>query len=217
MRSYRQYCAMAKALDVVGDRWSLLIIRELFLRDGLRYTDLRDGLPGIATNLLAHRLRELEHAGVVAREDAPPPIATTLYHLTPRGRELRPVLRALGRWGGPLLANASDDDAFLGHWLALPAESLLRDRVVSGPPFEMELRADDGQAVTVDVADGEVQARSGPAEHPDLVVSGPHRVIVRLLAGRIDTTEAVTAGLSLEGNLEILARLGPPAPLAQSL
>src|SRR6185312_3489515 len=87
MRSYDEYCAIAKSLDVVGDRWTLLIVRELSLRGASRYTDLRNGLPGIASNLLADRLRELEHAGVVAREEAPPPIATALCRLTPRDRK----------------------------------------------------------------------------------------------------------------------------------
>ncbi len=208
---------MAKALDVIGDRWTLLIVRELFLRDGLRYTDLHAGLPGIATNLLADRLRDLEAAGVIVREDAPPPVATALFHLTPRGRALRPILKALGRWGGPLLAAAPDDDAFLGHWMALPAESLLGDRVTAGPPFEIELRSEDGQAVTVDVADGEAHARPGTAPKPDLVVSGPHRAIIRLLAGRIGAAEAPAAGLTLTGDLEVLSRLEPPAALAGSL
>src|SRR6202166_4432738 len=99
MRSYGQYCSIAKALDVVGDRWSLLIIRELLIRDGLRYTDLEAGLPGIATNLLADRIRELEAAGLIRREEAPPPVATTLVHLTEAGAELEPVVRGLG-WGG---------------------------------------------------------------------------------------------------------------------
>src|ERR671928_603445 len=99
MRSYGQYCALAKALDVIGDRWSLLIVRELLLRDACRYTDLREGLPGIATNLLADRLRELEAAGIVSREEAPPPIATTLFRLTPRGEQLGPVLDHLSVWG----------------------------------------------------------------------------------------------------------------------
>ena len=82
MRTYGQYCPMAKSLDVIGDRWSLLIVRELLGRGPLRYTDIRNGLPGVATNLLADRLRELEQAGVLRREAAPPPIATTLFHLT---------------------------------------------------------------------------------------------------------------------------------------
>ena len=92
MRSYGQYCSVAKALDVVGDRWNLLIVRELLLRAPLRYTDLRRGLPGIATNLLSDRLRALEAGGVVTREEAPPPIATTVFELTERGRQLDSVL-----------------------------------------------------------------------------------------------------------------------------
>lgn len=202
---------MAKALDVVGDRWTLLIVRELLLGDGLRYTDLQRGLPGIATNLLADRLRELEQAGVVVREEAPPPIATTLYRLTPRGMALRPVLSALGRWGGPLLADAPDDDAFLGHWLALPAEALLADRLAGGPPTTIELRPDDGQAVTVAAIEGGVRARPGRAEQADLIVAGPHRAIVRFLAGRLDSEDARAAGLSLEGEVGLLARATPPS------
>src|ERR671937_3161687 len=111
MRSYDEYCAMAKSLDVVGDRWTLLIVRELALRGPCRYTDLRSGLPGIATNLLAERLRELERTGVIAREDAPPPIATALFRLTPWGEELEPVLDELFRWGLPLMAEQRPDDA----------------------------------------------------------------------------------------------------------
>lgn len=196
---------MAKALDVVGDRWTLLIVRELVLSDGLRYTDLLRSLPGIATNLLTDRLRGLEKAGVVSREEAPPPIATTLYHLTARGKALRPVLIALGRWGGPLLAEAPDDDAFLGHWLALPAEVLLADRLGAAPATTVELRPDDGQAVTIGTVDGEVRARPGQAERADLIIAGPYRAIVRLLAGRLDPEQAGAAGLTLEGDFGLLA------------
>src|SRR5947209_8274672 len=135
MRSYGQYCGVAKALDVVGDRWSLLIVRELMLRDRCRYTDLREGLPGIATNLLADRLRQLEDAGIVAREEAPPPIATTLFRLTERGGELRSAIHALGHWGGPLLEEDFGDDAFRSHWLALPFEIHLGDRVSGAAPI----------------------------------------------------------------------------------
>src|SRR3954451_21819390 len=103
MRSYGQYCAVARALDAIGDRWTLLIVRELLLRGPSRYTDLRNGLPGIATNLLADRLQELERVGVIAREEAPPPFAATLFSLTSRGRDLAAVLRELGRWGLPLM------------------------------------------------------------------------------------------------------------------
>src|ERR1051325_7221857 len=111
MRSYGQFCALAKALETVGDRWTLLIIRELIIRGACRYTDLRNGLPGIATNLLAERLKEMEGAGLVIRESAPPPVATDLFRLTARGEELEPVLAALGLWGAPLLAKADEKDA----------------------------------------------------------------------------------------------------------
>src|SRR6516165_5062667 len=122
MRSYDEYCAIAKSLDVVGDRWTLLIVRELAQRGPSRYTDLRNGLPGIATNLLADRLRELEQAGVVLREDAPPPIATALFSLTPRGEELRPLLHDLTRWGLPLMTEQKPEDAVRSQWLAIALE-----------------------------------------------------------------------------------------------
>jgi DNA-binding HxlR family transcriptional regulator len=212
MRTYRQYCAMAKALDVIGDRWSLLIVRELLLRGGSRYTDLLEGLPGIATNLLADRLRDLEGAGIVRREAAPPPIATTLYHLTPRGAALRPVIKAFGAWGGPLLAAASDDDAFRSHWLVLPAEELLHDRMPDQPSVTIEVRTGD-QPLVIETVDGEVRARPGKATNPDLVLAGPHRVIVRLMAGRLDVADAQARGLVIEGDLGALRRLQPEAAL----
>ena len=92
MRTYGQYCSIARALDIVGDRWTLLIVRELLLQGPCRFTDLKNGLPGIAKNLLSTRLKELEDAGLVARDDAPPPVATALYTLTENGLTLEPVL-----------------------------------------------------------------------------------------------------------------------------
>src|ERR1700683_4870512 len=124
MRSYGQFCSVAKALDVVGDRWTLLIIRELLLRGACRYTDLKNGLPGIATNLLADRIRELEAAGLIRREEAPPPVATTLVHLTEAGAELEPVVRALGSWGVRVMAQPADDQEFRSQWVAYPAEEV---------------------------------------------------------------------------------------------
>src|SRR5579884_3950205 len=135
MRSYGQYCAVARALDVLGDRWTLLIVRELLLRGACRYTDLRAGLPGIATNLLADRLRELEDAGVILRRELPPPVASTVFELTPRGEALKPVLSELGRWGIPLMsAGPAPDDAFRAHWLAWPVEQFLSDHEPDAGP-----------------------------------------------------------------------------------
>src|SRR3984893_11365924 len=127
MRSYGQFCAAAKALDVLGDRWTLLIVRELLAQGPSRYTDLRNGLPGIATNLLAERLRELERAGVVVRGDAPPPVATTLFSLTPRGKQLKAVIDELGRWGMPLMAETTPEEGNRSRWLSMPDEQFLGD------------------------------------------------------------------------------------------
>src|ERR1700690_884752 len=115
MRSYGQFCSVAKALDVVGDRWTLLIVRELLAQGPTRYTDLRNGLPGIATNLLAERLRDLEQAGIVVREDAPPPVATALFSLSPRGKQLKPVIDGRRDWGMQVNAVTPPEDGYRSY------------------------------------------------------------------------------------------------------
>jgi DNA-binding HxlR family transcriptional regulator len=214
MRSYRQYCAVAKALDVIGDRWNLLIVRELLLRGPCRYVDLMDGLPGIATNLLVDRLRELERAGIVDREDAPPPIATTLYRLTPRGEALRATVRELIRWGAELMEDPADDDAFRSHWIAAPARLYLSDQAPDQPNVAIELRPGDQPPFTIEAAGGEIRTRLGPAERPDLVLDGSPRLILGVLSGRLQPDEAQALGLSQQGNIEILHRLRRPAEQA---
>jgi DNA-binding HxlR family transcriptional regulator len=213
MRSYGEYCAMAKSLDVVGDRWTLLIVRELSLLGPCRYTDLRRGLPGIATNLLADRLRELEHAGVVAREEAPPPIATTLFRLTGRGEELTPVLEALTRWGLPLMSEQKPDDAVRSQWLASALQFMLTDAHPSAPPLSLMLETGD-QPIVVETRDGAVHTRLGEADRADLVLRGPARPIMGLLVGRLDLDAAVAAGLAYEGDLSVLDRLGAESAAA---
>src|SRR3954451_13063866 len=160
MRSYDEYCAIAKSLDVIGDRWTLLIVRELALRGACRYTDLRNGLPGIASNLLAERLRELERNGLIAREGAPPPIATSLFRLTPRGEQLRPLLDELFRWGLPLMAEQDPDEAVRSHWLAGALEAMLTDRQPDAEPITLELRIGD-EPIVVEAREGAVQVRLG--------------------------------------------------------
>ena len=209
MASYGQYCGLAKALDIVGDRWTLLIVRELLGRGPLRYTDLRAGLPGIATNLLASRLRELEKAGIIRKEAAPPPIATSLFHLTPRGEALRPVILELGRWGVPLLADAPESDVFLGHWLAWPVELYLRDGEPDRPPIAIQLHAGD-QPVVIETGDGAVRTRVGHAERPDAVLRGPRGLVVAALMGTLPLAQARAYGLHFEGDPETLRRLQPP-------
>src|ERR1700743_1125955 len=140
MRSYGQYCSVAKALDVIGDRWTLLIVRERLLRGACRDTDRKNGLPVTATNLLAARTRELEAAGLVRREEAPPPVATPLVHLTEEGAELEPVIRALGCWGIRYMSGPADTDEFRSQWLTYPVDFFLTDRDPGGPPASIELR-----------------------------------------------------------------------------
>src|SRR5947209_436503 len=201
MRSYGQFCGVAKALDVIGDRWSLLIVRELMLRDACRYTDLREGLPGIATNLLADRLRELERAGVVTREEAPPPVATTLFRLTERGGKLRPAVHALGNWGAPLLGEDFGDDAFRSHWLAFPLEVYLGGRLPDIPPTTIGARIGD-QAIVLELAGGTVRSRAWDDETPDVTLTGSPRLVLAVLLGRVTLEDARAHGLECEGHLD---------------
>jgi DNA-binding HxlR family transcriptional regulator len=207
MRSYDEYCAMAKSLDVVGDRWTLLIVRELALSGACRYTDLRNGLPGIATNLLADRLRELERAGVIAREDAPPPIATTLFRLTPRGEQLRPVLEDLTRWGVPLMAEENPNDAVRSHWLAWALELMLNDRQTDGSPFTIELQTGD-RPIVIESREGKIRSRLGPADNPDATLTGPPTPILGLLLGLNTLADAEAHGITYQGDTTLLDRIG---------
>jgi DNA-binding HxlR family transcriptional regulator len=207
MRSYDEYCAIAKSLDVVGDRWTLLIVRELVQRGACRYTDLRNGLPRIASNLLAERLRELEHAGVVEREDAPPPIATTLFRLTPRGEQLRPVLEDLGRWGLPLMTEQKPGDAVRSHWLAWALELMLTDRQPDAPPVTVELRTGD-QPIVVETCNGVIHTWLGQAESADATLTGPPKPVLGLLLGLLQPADAKAHGINYQGDPTILDRIG---------
>jgi DNA-binding HxlR family transcriptional regulator len=208
VRSYREYCAVAQALDVVGERWSLLIVRELMIQGPSRYTDLRAGLPGIATNLLAERLRELEQAGLVSREEAPPPVATTLFQLTDRGRELRPVLAALGRWGSDLVARPIKDEDFRSHWLVFPLETHLVDHSPKSPPVAIEVRTGEHPMV-VETRDGSVSVRSGSAPRPDAVITGTPSQVLGVMLNRLDIATAKQRGLKFEGDVKALRRVQP--------
>ena len=208
MRSYGQYCSVARALDVIGDRWTLLIIRELLLRGACRYTDLKNGLPGVATNLLADRLRELEAAGLIRREEAPPPVATTLVHLTEAGAELEPVVRALGSWGIRFMAQPAGDDVFRSQWFTYPVKEFLRDRDPDGPPASIELRT-AGDPIVIEVSGGTVRTRIGTAVSPDLVLTGEPQLILALLTGHLTATQTAGLGLGIDGDTSILRRVLP--------
>ncbi len=205
MRTYHQACGLAKALDVVGDRWALLIVRELLIRRRCRYTDLKRGLPGVATNLLADRLRELEAVGVVVREEAPPPIATTLFSLTDRGLDLERALLALGQWGASLLEEADQEKVFQPHWMVLPLRLALRDARPEAPPIALELRS-GGERIAIQ-AHGRVDVELGAAIAPAAIVSGPGREVLAVMTGKMTVTTARRAGVEIEGDLAALSRV----------
>ncbi|MGY4979090.1 winged helix-turn-helix transcriptional regulator [Streptomyces sp. 900105755] len=162
-RSYDQYCSAARALDVVGDRWTLLIVREL-LAGPRRYTDLHADLPGVSTDVLASRLKDMERDGLTTRRRLPPPGAAYVYELTPRGRDLLPVLQALGTWGEPELGDRRPTDAVRAHWFALPllraltGEGLVEVRLGEAH-FHLRVGAEDGPVYGDGPAPAEPDAR----------------------------------------------------------
>ncbi len=208
MRSYGQRCAVAKALDVVGDRWTLLIIRELMIREVCRYTDLQEGLPGIATNLLAARLGDLVAAGVVARQAAPPPVATTVFRLTERGKALEPVIAELGRWGAPLLGQASPKDVFHDYWVALPLRLYVRDQRPADPPLRVGIRM-GSEALTLEtVGDGTVRVTQGYPTHPDATLDGPPQAVLQVLTGKVPLGRARKQAVRSSGDAKLRRRFG---------
>lgn len=196
-KRYDHYCPMAHALDMVGDRWELLIVREL-LPGPKRYTDLVDGLPGIGTNILAARLRDLESCGVIAKKTLPPPAASRVYELTEYGRELRSVLRELALWGARSLGPPTPDDEFFPGWLVNPIDTMLAPLAPAG---RFEFRVGDEVASLVDGV-----ARSGPVDDPDVVVTGEPEGLYHLFVDRrLDLVE-------IDGDRDLLARLIEVAP-----
>ena len=208
MRSYGQYCGVAKALDVIGDRWTILIIRELLIRGACRYTDLKNGLPGIATNLLSDRIRELEAAGLIRREDAPPPVAATVFQLTEAGEQLHPVVDAIGRWGVRYMTERAEGDEFRGHWFTFPVSYFLRDRDPGGPMASIELRTASSPAV-IEISGGSVRTRLGAAAAPDLVLQGEPQLVLALLSGALTVAEVADLGLDISGDTSVLQRVLP--------
>lgn len=168
VRSYKQYCGLARALDLIGDRWILLIVREL-LRGPRRYGELVDGLPGIATNLLAERLRTMQSNGLLAAT------ATEGYALTKWGQGLGEVIVAIGRWATPLMGQLLEGDSFRGHWIVHPIGALFAGVDRSRPDMTVEIRC-DAEPMTLCSAEGRVVIRDGPARAPDVVLTGPPEI-----------------------------------------
>lgn len=189
-RSYGQYCGLARALDVVGARWSLLIVRELLVGPA-RYGELLAGLPGIATNLLADRLRELEEVGVVQRTLSTESNGVA-YMLTPWGSELRGAVAALVNWSTPLMISGPRNDSFQAHWLVVALDSLLRDRR-SDEPTTVGLAVDD-TIVTVRVDGTGTRVELSRGAPPATVLRGDPTVLLGLASGMLTVEQAIAGG-----------------------
>lgn len=199
-RSYGQYCGLARALDVVGDRWSLLIVREL-LGGPARYGQLQAGLPGISTNLLAERLRELEEAGVVGRQ-LDTDSNGVAYALTPWGSELRGPIAALVNWSTPLMVSGPGGDSFRTHWLVVALESLLGGKRTEVPAtVGVEV---DGTTVTVRVDETGTHVALDADGQPETVLRAEPLVVLGLASGMLMVEQAISAG-DLRGDKRDLA------------
>jgi DNA-binding HxlR family transcriptional regulator len=204
-KCYEQYCPMAHALSLVGERWSLLIVREL-LHGPKRYTDLAHGLPGIGTNILAARLRDLEEAGVIQKRKLPPPYAVTVYDLTEYGRELDEVMHALARWGARSLGPPGPDDELYPEWGVNAFAALFDPEAARGVTETYVLKIDD-DVFTARVADGHLEASCGEAEDADVHVETDIKTFFPLVAGDLAPAEAVKQRLArIEGDPEAVER-----------
>ncbi|MGW3863645.1 winged helix-turn-helix transcriptional regulator [Streptomyces sp. NPDC005047] len=194
-RSYDQYCSAARALDAVGDRWTLLIVREL-LAGPRRYTDLHADLPGVSTDVLASRLKDMEREGLTTRRRLPPPGAAYVYELTARGHELLPVLEALGAWGAGELGERRPTDALRAHWFALPLLRALREAGAAQGLVEARLEEGVFHLHAGARGDGGPVYGDGPAPaEPDARLVLDAGTCAALSRGETGLREAVREGL----------------------
>jgi DNA-binding HxlR family transcriptional regulator len=196
-KHYEQYCPMAHALDLIGERWALLVVREL-MHGPKRYTDLVDSLPGIGTNILASRLRDLEASGIIAKRTLPPPAASRVYELTEYGRGLRPAMRELALWGARSLGPPTAEDELFDGWLANAVDIVLAPIAPAG---RFEFRVGDEVASLVD---GEAKAEA--IENPNVVVEGdPEAIYYMFVERRLDL-------VNVEGDRRLLEQLIEAVP-----
>ncbi|MDQ3913948.1 MAG: transcriptional regulator [Actinomycetota bacterium] len=192
-RSYQQYCPLARALDVVGDRWTMLILRELFFAPK-RFTDLEQRLDGIAPNLLSRRLKELETRGLVRRRRLDPPAAATVYESTEQARGLRTAMLELSRWGIQFLGAYDGEETFSVEWL-VPMLEEMADRDAAKGVWDLYRFVIGGDPFWVEVADGDVRVRAGePPRAPDLSAELDVATFMELGFGTLDPMEALAQG-----------------------
>jgi DNA-binding HxlR family transcriptional regulator len=216
-RSYGDPCGIARALDVVGERWALLVVRELVLGPE-RFTDLRSHLPGIATDVLSQRLRQLEQAGVLRPVALPAPASGRAYELTDRGRDLEPVLHALGRWGSQegfeAVTHEMSVDAF-----AVALSTVFDAARAVGLDVTLALVV-DGDALVAEIHDGALELRRGQADQPDVRLEGSVAALREVLWRGRSLTDAEGDGSVVVGGRRSVARtflaLFPPPVSART-
>jgi len=194
MKSYNQYCGLAYALDIIGERWTLLIIREL-IAGPRRFTDLVAGLPGISTNLLSERLKGLEQQGVLSRRALPPPAGSTVYALTPLGQALEQTLLELGKWGSQFVPQSAEGATLLnvGSY-ALTLKTFFRPEQAQGVNETYELHIDN-EVLQVQIKEGEIHVQQGEALDADMILYADMPTYLALLQRQINPDEAVSKRL----------------------
>src|SRR4051794_39316381 len=204
---YQQYCGLARALDVAGDRWTLLIVREL-MPGPRRFTDLIDGLPGISRNLLTERLRALERDGIIARQQLPPPAARQVYELTDEGRDLGGATSALIAWGARRLGDRKPTESFRARWAAL-AMATFADREAARGVRETYQYVVGGSAFHFIVDDGSIQLRDGPSHDPTVTLTTDEETWADIASGKITASSAAATGaVTVAGDRQAAKRLG---------
>jgi DNA-binding HxlR family transcriptional regulator len=202
-RRYDQGCGTAHALDLVGDRWALLVVRDLVLGPK-RFTDLREGLSGIGPNVLSQRLKELEEAGVIARRVLPPPAGSTVYELTEWGSELEEILVRLGRWGAQSPHLPVDADIH-PEWLMLGMRAI-HDPDAEAIPTTYEFKF-GGETFWAHAENGSLTVGRGEAAQPDATITSDTRTVAGLMRGQLKPAAALGSGaVKLEGERAALDR-----------
>jgi DNA-binding HxlR family transcriptional regulator/putative sterol carrier protein len=205
-RSYGQFEGLATALDAVGERWTLLLVRELLLGPR-RYKDLLEGLPGIGTNLLARRLRELQAAGVIDRRVLPAPAGSAVYELTERGRGLEPALVALAGWGLAAMEEPKPTDVLRPGWGVLAFKATFDPAAARGVHETYEFDV-GGDVFHIRIDDGALTATQGPAASPDLVYATDVETLLCIGARQVSPVDAVQQGRArMTGQPEVAARV----------
>jgi DNA-binding HxlR family transcriptional regulator len=203
---YQQYCALARTLDVAGDRWTLLIVREL-TPGPRRFTDLLDGLPGVSRNLLTERLHALERAGIIARRELPPPAARRVYELTDDGRDLAVAMAPLIAWGARRLGERKPGESFRARWPAVAMAGLADREAARGVSESYQYVVGDS-AFHFTVDDGSIQLHDGRAQDPAVTWTTDEETWVDIASGKITASSAAAAGaLTVAGDAEAVKRL----------